>query len=299
MSKSREAYEAVAAQVTARLVDMIEAGPGAWQQSWRSVGAGFHQTNAATGAPYRGGNVLITAIAAIDHGWTSTEWATYKQWQQLGAQVRKGEKATRLTYWSRFVPKSERAEARAEGREPRSIPMVNIFTVFNACQVVGFEPDHQADGLEPDERGEQLIAAHAPTITIGEPAYLPVADRITMPPLDRFDSPADYYATLFHEMTHWTGHKTRLDRLPKLIRFGDDAYGAEELVAELGAAMVAASVGIEPAPRPDHAAYLASWLRVMKADTTAIMTAAARAGDAAHYLTAPLTAAQTAEPAQV
>lgn len=276
-------------QVTDRLIDMIETGDlGDWAKSWQTMATGFAPRNHTTGAYYRGINVLILAIACAERCYPVNEWATYKQWQTAGGQVRKGETGETITKWVSFIPKAERAEAAAEGREPRTLMRPQVYKVFNIAQQDGIEiaDDHEPAIVNRHDDCEKIIAAAAADIRYGAPAYHPTLDRITCPPIEDFDDSVAYYGTMFHEHVHWTGHAERLGR-DLSGRFGDDAYATEELVAELGAAMLCARTGIESTPREDHAQYLTHWLRVLRADSKALLTAASQAQTAADYLDVP------------
>jgi len=282
-------YDELCAQVTATIVDTIEAGhAGTWRAPWHHNGTSglFSPTNAATGRPYAGANILILAIDALEAGYSDNSWATYKQWQQLGGQVRRGEHGTRCVKW--ITKKTNADEAPDTGDETkRPVLILRVFTVFNVAQVDEYHPDSPA-GPEPPERievAEAFIAATGAHIDYGfnTAKYRPLVDRIQIPGIDQYRHAEDHYATLLHELVHWTGHQRRLARAFG-ERFGDDAYAAEELVAELGAAFATARLGITNNPRPDHAAYLEHWLRILDADPKALFLAAAKAQAAVDHL---------------
>jgi antirestriction protein ArdC len=268
--------EALYNQVTRRIIEQIEAGAGTWEMPWKSVTTG--QVNASTGAAYKGGNHLWFSMVADVNGWSST-WATYKQWQAMGAQVRKGEKGTPGVKWSPV-------EDRRTG-DTRLVPFA--FTVFNADQVDGFEAPAPAplDTPERIEAAEAFFAAVGADVHYGgaRAYYAPVQDFIMLPALAQFTEAAAFYATSAHEHAHWTGHESRLNR-DLASRFGDERYAMEELVAELSAAFTCAHLGISQVLRPDHAAYIASWLKVFKSDPAAIFTAASKAQAATDHLVA-------------
>jgi antirestriction protein ArdC len=282
--------------VVARLVDAIEAGADDWQMPWRSLGSTGWPTNAATGNRYSGGNVIALYLAAIDHHYPTARWATYKQWQVLGAQVRKGERGTLGIFWKVTEAKADDADGKADSTDEQTPRRRNAwartFTVFNAAQV---DNDPAAtvpavvvlDPLDRDARAEAFFAAVPAVVRwgAGNPCYRPIPDDVVMPAFDAFHTPADAYATEAHELTHWTGHPTRLARTYGK-RFGDDAYAAEELVAELGAAFVCALVGIDSVARTDHASYLAHWCRMLRAQPAVLWTVAAKAQAAADWLAA-------------
>jgi antirestriction protein ArdC len=264
------------AEVTATVVRQIEEGAGTWRMPWHAIAQAGEPVNASTGKGYRGGNHLVLGMVAASQGWSGT-WATYKQWQSLGAQVRKGEKSTQGVKWSPI-------EDKATG-DRKLVPFT--FSVFSAEQVDGWDAPARAEVDTPEriEAAEVFFAALGADVRHGgnRAYYAPVADYIGLPELEQFDDAPAYYSTRAHESAHWTGHASRLAR-DLSGRFGSDAYAAEELVAELSAAFTCARLGLSMAPRPDHAAYLASWLRVLRADTSALFTAASKAQDASDHL---------------
>lgn len=283
-------YTDLAATVTAQLVDAIEAGTGTWSAPWHRVPGLFDVRNATTGNPYRGSNTLTLALAALDAdtpdgGHPTGWWATYRQWSETGAQVRRGEKATRIVKW---VPARRNDPDTAQADEESGRRLVpKVYPVFNAAQVDGWTPPHheQATAGERDARAEAWIAGTGATISYGHnhAAYLPRPDRIELPDRHQFIDTASFYSTTCHELVHWTAAPARLHRQLG-ERFGDDAYAAEELVAELGAAIACAHLDITPSARDDHAAYMSHWLRILDADPKALFTVAARAQAAVDHL---------------
>jgi antirestriction protein ArdC len=215
-------------------------------------------------------------------------WATYRQWQKRGAQVRKDEKSASVFFWKNLNEGGgdEADEEQTEVNRARFV--ARAYHVFNADQVEGYTPP-QVEPLSDSERigrAEAFFAAiPAERCLSNEACYLPEADCVNMPPFSLFRSAGAYYGVLGHELTHWTGAKKRLDR-DLAGRFGSEAYAMEELVAELGSAFVAGRLALPLEPRKDHAPYIASWLKVLKNDPRAIFTAATRAQAAADYLAA-------------
>ena len=226
---------------------------------------------------------------------------TFKQAQELGANVRKGEHGSLVVYADRYT----KTETDEKGQESeREIPFMKGYTVFNVEQIDGLPAHYTAKAEEPREpmarieQAEAFFAATGATIQHGgnRAFYAPSRDLVQMPPRESFKDAESYSATLAHELTHWTAHPARLAReLGK--RFGDNAYAAEELIAEMGAAFLCADLGITPETRDDHAAYLATWLEVLKADSRAIFTAASQAQRAADYLHAQAERQQEAKAA--
>ena len=295
------------ATVTNSLIAAIEANPGDWTMPWRRSGQSLRlPLNAASKRAYRGINTVVLWVTAQESSYASRHWATYKQWSELGAQVKKGEKGTPVVFYKTFHANPDPDDPEDDGtrRTARS------FTVFNASQVEGFDdPDAAeeealpADAPQRIETAERFIAATRADIRYGgdRAFYRPSTDHIQMPLLSSFTGtdtmPADeaFAATKLHEILHWSGAPHRLNReFGK--RFGDEAYAFEELVAEIGACMLMAELSIAPNIRPDHAQYLAHWLGILKQDKRAIFTAAARAQEAVEFLrTLQTEPAQTGE----
>ena len=271
--------------VTDYIIAAIEAGAGDWKMPWHAQGGGALALpiNAVTGKAYRGINPLMLWASAQAAGYPSGIWATYKQWAELGAQVRKGEKATGIVFWKLL----DDGEGEGEGEDKGRRCVARGFSVFNAAQVDGYEAP--ALPVLPEaqriDHAEAFFARTGAAIRHGgsRAFYAPEPDHIQMPEFAAFVEPVAYYATLAHEATHWTGHKSRCDR-DLSGRFKSESYAAEELVAELGAAYLCADLGLASEPRPDHAAYVANWLKVLKDDKRAIFTAAALAQKAADWL---------------
>ena len=273
-------------RITDQIAAAIEAGAGKYEMPWhRAAGVPM---NASSRKPYRGINTIMLWAAAQAKGYPSDIWATFKQWKEMGASVRKRETATSIVFWKISDPKDPESEDGADdatGR--RSRVLARGYAVFNAAQVDGYDAPARPV-LPPAERvdgAERFFAGLGADIRHGgaRAYYAPSLDRIQMPPFEAFRSGVAYYGTLAHEATHWTSHASRCARDLK-GRFGDEAYAAEELVAELGAAFLAADLEIEPEPRPDHAAYIASWLKALKNDKRAIFTAAGKAQAAVDWM---------------
>jgi antirestriction protein ArdC len=279
-------YRDLYARVTTAVVAQIEAGASEWRMPWRAIAEVGQPVNASTGLGYRGGNHMLFAMVAQAQEWGGY-WATYKQWQALGVQVRRGERGTRGVHWSTVVRTRQGDGEDVEGTSGARRLVPHVFTVFNSAQVEGWTPPEEA----PRDTPARIAAAEAFFAAIGadvrhggnRAAYAPSLDAIMLPDLDQFGDAASYYATTAHEHAHWTGHRSRLAR-DLSGRFGSDSYAAEELVAELSAAFTCSLLGISTVPRPDHAAYLASWLRVLRADPSALFHAASNAQAATDYL---------------
>lgn len=272
----------IAQRTVDELIARIESGAETWEMPWRMSAAAGVPMNATTGVAYRGGNIVALWLEQLIHGYSSAKWATYRQWQGADRQVRKGEKGTHLIHWARKIVVDDAGQ-----EHERMIP--NSFVVFHMEQTdyVGEHPELAELDAEPTEfipeYFDLVLAAVPATIAAGMPAYHPKLDRITMPPIESFLSAGDHQSTLAHELVHWTGHESRLAR-EYGKRFGDQAYAVEELVAELGAAMLCGMHGVTPSPRSDHAGYLAHWISVLKAEPMVLWTVAGAAQRAADMI---------------
>ena len=278
----------VYARVTSQIVNAIEQGVANWRMPWHTSGQfAFSPINVTSKKPYRGINTVCLWAAAQAKGYEHGEWGTYQQWQERGAQVRKGEKSTTVVFWKFANNAAETDDGEDTPKSGSRLLFTRGYSVFNAAQVDGYTA--KADAETPiEQRIEQAEAffagINARVIHQGNRAfYSPADDTIKLPPFAAFFTPVDYYSTRAHETGHWTSTAARCDRqLGK--RFGDNAYSVEELIAELTAAFTLAHLGLSSEPRPDHAQYIASWLKVLKADRRAIFTAASKAQQAADYL---------------
>ena len=279
-TKSNEVMEAVAS----RIIASIEAGivNGEWKKSWAG---GAIAMNAVTGNQYRGGNLI--ALWVFGEDFKSGYWATYRQWQSIGAQVRKGETGIRLIKWSPVPCKDHGPDERCQSCG-KMVP--NVFTVFNAAQVDGWDGNPENIRNE-DERladADDFIKATGAAIEHsdeGRAYYRPSTDSITLPRFESFTNAEAYYATAAHELIHWTGAESRLNRDME-GKWGDDSYAGEELVAELGSAMLCATLGISENPRPDHAQYLKFWVGRLRDDYRLLWNAASAASKAVQYVEA-------------
>lgn len=282
-------YEAV----TNQIITAIEAGAGQVSMPWHSNGAAITRPkNISTGNTYRGVNTIALWAAAEVGGYAEGLWGTYRQWQNRGAQVRKGEKSSLIIFYKEFERDDEDREDGLTSFDRRF--MVKASRVFNVEQVDGYEREELevgADSIDPITAADAFIhRTGAHIIERGDSAFYHLKkDIITVPDRFRFKdtetstATEGWYSVLLHELTHWSGAEARMAR-EFGERFGDDAYAMEELVAEIGAAFLCADLGITAEPRPDHAAYIDHWLRIMKGDKKAIFTAASAAAKASDYL---------------
>ena len=296
-------------KVTNDLIRRMEEGAGTWQMPWRKLGTS--NPTRLNGKPYRGINWWILSFEQSDRGYSSNEWGTYNGWMERGTitvnpdtgrksstvHVRKDERSTEVCLWKPEKPSKRQLAANPDAK---GYLLQRTYRVFNRDQVEGLPELVPTNDLNPHERwdaGDSYFReVGATVIEDGDRAYYsPVHDHIAVPKLGQFGNPDHFYTTLAHEHIHWTGHKSRLDR-DLHNRFGSEAYAAEELIAELGAAFWGAQMGMEPAVRQDHAAYLKSWLSILRGDNKAIITAASRAQAAIDHLNQIAGFGTTAEP---
>lgn len=290
MNRGKQDRSDIYSRVTDQIIKAIEAGADQWRMPWHASEVPLAMpVNAVTGNRYRGINVVSLWAQSQDKGYLESTWATYQQWNSLGKQVAKGEKATLGMVWKPLDNALAETEETvdADGEETRPRWMAKPFSLFNVAQLEGYEPPVHPDKpvMPKIDEAEHFFENLGIDLRHGgnRAFYMPSNDYIQMPAFDAFISPDAYYSTLAHESTHWTGHNKRLDR-DLTGRFGTESYAAEELVAELGAAFIAADLGLSPELRADHAAYIQSWLNILKADSKAIFAAASLAQRAADYL---------------
>jgi antirestriction protein ArdC len=279
-------------RITDRIVAELEQGVRPWLKPWNAEHAAGRITRPLrfNGIPYQGINIIILWGEAMAKGYAAPIWMTFKQAKELGGHVRKGESGSLVVYADR-IRRTEIDENTGDEQE-REIPFMKGYTAFNVEQIEGLPAHFYApaeERLDPVQRidhAERFFAATGADIRHGgnQACYSVTLDRIQMPPFETFRDAESYYATLAHECTHWTRHETRLERDFGRKRWGDAGYAMEELVAELGAAFISADLDLTPEPRADHAAYIGSWLKVLKDDKRAIFTAASHAQRAADFL---------------
>lgn len=273
-------------QVTATILSELERGCAPWRHDWRSIAGSNIPHNAVSMRAYSGTNTVLLWLRAQQEGWSSLGFLTFKQARDLGGSVKQGAKGSLIVFVKQLVVKDREYE-----NVTKLIPMLRAYSVFHTSQCDGLpevlnpaaKPPRNSDAKDP--LIDAFVAATQADLREGqgEPAYHPGSDYISMPCFADFTSGDGYYSTLFHELTHWTGHKSRIGRDLK-SRFGDvHAYSAEELCAELGASFLAAEFGLDSS-KLQHAAYLQGWIKLLKHDARAFFTAANRAQAAADYL---------------
>jgi antirestriction protein ArdC len=275
--------------VTDSIINMLEAGVKPWAPGHNARDCGLPVIpTRANGQAYRGINVALLWGAAEMKGYRHQTWMTFNQAKELGGCVRKGERATPVVYWGTF--KAQADDTDEGGEDGKARMFAKGYSVFNIEQIDGL-PARFYDAPAPVSTADRIKVADAWAVASGadirhggsQAYFSPKGDYVQLPPLEAYFERERYYSTLVHELTHWTGHESRLAReFGK--RFGNQAYAFEELVAELGAAFSCARLGIETETREDHASYLASWLKVLRADKRAIFTAASKAQAACDYL---------------
>lgn len=262
-------------EIRNQIVEMLENGEGLAGCPWYRDGSITRPKNAATGKHYQGINIVALWARSAREGFTNGLWGTYRQWAELGAQVRRGESGSRIVFY-----KSVEKESR-DGGEPELLLFARSSTVFAAEQVEGYEPQPLPESsVTPIQSVGALVRNTGAIIEHGGDSafYRRSTDTVHMPDVERFADTESYYAVLLHELTHWTGHRSRCDRSDI------NSYAFEELIAELGAAFLCADLGISATPRADHAGYLESWITALKEDSRAIFRAASRASTAAEFI---------------
>ena len=279
----------VYSRITAEIIAAIENGAGEWRAPWFHDGTDIARPkNVASGKKYRGVNVLALWVAGMARGYGDGLWGTYRQWQAAGAQVRKGERSTAVVLWKEI--KGSRQDVDEDDEKGSGRLFARSFNVFNAAQVDGYERPTADDAHELPEserlaHAEEFIAnLGIKTVFGGSRAYyLPSSDTVFMPRFSAFQDAVSFYSTWLHEHGHAVGSPGRLDR-DLSGSFGSASYAAEELVVEIMSGFVLADLGIAHHPRPDHAAYISSWLECLKRDSKAIFTAASKAQQAADWM---------------
>lgn len=281
----------IRATVTNKIVEALRSGAVPfWRQPWAGNQQAGLPTNAVSKKAYRGINSLLLSLAGVGKKDDSKWWATYNQWRSLGGQVRRGEKGSTIVL---FKPVTTR-KVNSEGEEEvRSFPFMRNWTVFHISQVDGNLEQYRRSVQKTEPRfvdyapAEEVIKATGADIRYGgdRAFFSPEHDFIQMPEKGAFEKAHEFYGVLAHESIHWSGHESRLKRLNKLARFGDESYAVEELVAELGSAYLLTELGI---PQSDDlsnvTAYLANWLKVLERDHYAIFTASSAASTAADFV---------------
>ena len=277
----------VYSRITAEIVAAIEAGAGSWKMPWHHDGSAITRPTNVSGRRYRGVNVIALWAAAQAASYGTGLWGTYRQYQALGAQVRKGERAILTTvFWKQFSARNDADDADDEDRaRPRLF--ARAFSVFNCAQVDGYAPPVTTTVATAERNAavDAFVAALKIPITYGafDAHYRIDLDHVFMPPFEAFEDAASFVGTEIHECAHATGAKHRLTR-DFGARFANEARSIEEITAELTAGFILADLSIAHHPRADHASYIASWLTLLKDSPRAIFTAASQAQAAADWM---------------
>lgn len=285
MKNSNSVHETI----TQQIIEAMQSSKGV-QMPW--IQSSGLPINAITEQPYNGINILSLWASATKNGFTSNQWGTYKQWQSVGAQVKKGEKASLIVFYKPLTPNDGDDDANTQNRFPF---VLKSSSVFHLDQCEGFTNKGQENLLinktEKIENADQFIQNTGAKIIIGgeKAFYSPVRDEIVMPDLHLFtgtasSSPTEsFYSVLLHELNHWTSKEDRCNRA-STGKFGSEDYAMEELVAELGSAFLCAELGITNTPRQDHANYIKSWISILQENSKSIFKASARASESVQYL---------------
>lgn len=265
-----------------QIIEKLEQGTIPWKKPWNINGQGF-PSNYVTKEHYHGINIMFTAM----QGHSSPYWLTYKQCQESGGQVKKGEKGTKIVYWNII----EKTVTDSIGNETiKKIPFLRYWTIFNVEQCERLTIDKpKTVSHDPIAECENIINGFAdkPEITykaMDRACYFPQDDKVQLPPMESFPVPEEYYDTLFHELVHSTGHESRLKRDKSFSFFGSESYSKEELVAEMGAAYLCGLAGIERKTIDNSAAYIKAWISRLRDDKTMLVSAGSLAKKAVEYI---------------
>lgn len=286
--------------ITDKIMEELEHGCVPWHKPWKTSSDGIRvPTSFVSKKPYRGVNTFLLALIRFKAGYDSNYWLTFKQIQALGGSV-KGQRSEMVVFWKLL---EKPAANPTPENETDYIPMLRYYRVFNLDQVAGITKPtlENLPAFQPIEEAETIAAKYQEQIEVmhgGARAYYqPSTDSIRMPERETFDGSEAYYSTLFHEFTHSTGHESRLNR-PGIVEthfFGDEIYSKEELVAEMGAAMLCGVIGIENRTIKNSASYIQSWLGKLRDDKKLVVHAAAAAQKAADFILGKSTQAENVD----
>src|SRR5713101_1216666 len=275
---SSKTHASVYEIVTQQVIQQLESGVAPWRKPWRTL----PPANLISKKPYRGINVFLLAFA----GYGSQYWLTFNQARQLGGNVRKGEHGTKIVFWKCNTRETETADGEIEERKSA---FLRYYTVFNLEQTEGLKALLRLPPAFPIQSAEEIVKGmpNCPAFEQDfQAAYIPSRDVVTMPSRTAFESQTEYYSTLFHELTHSTGHAKRLARegFDTPQKFGSESYSREELIAEMGSAMLCGVAGIERGTLANSAAYLKTWIARLNSDSKLVVSAASAAQKAADYI---------------
>ena len=270
-------------ELTDKLLEMMETHGEGWIFPWVKMS---QQRNADSKRAYTGINAFLTAYVANENSYKSPFWATYRGWAKLGYQVKKGAKATEIVFWSKF----EKNEIDAQGHKVvKQIPYVKYYHIFNAAQLTtDFEApeSEKPDGADSIDKVDQAIADTKAAITFGgdRACYSPSRDAIKIPEKKQFHSTERFYSVMLHELGHWTGHTSRLNRSSLNSFYVKSEYAAEEFVAEISAMFSCVALGIQAEPTSANATYLNCWKKALKEEKNFIIKAFSLAQKASDYI---------------
>ena len=272
-----------------KLIKLMETEGMNWTKPWKTSTMNNGQPISIYKKEYNGINRWILGMEMALNGYGSPVFATFQKWKQVGAKIKKGAKSHEVVFFKTLF----KTELDEKGEEQEiKIPMLRTYRVFNADQVEGWEGNWLTEGEEQTQEWKDVeladlivenSGAEISHINQNQAFYMPSLDKIVMPKKEQFTDDSGYYGTMFHELVHWTGHSSRLDRKFG-ARKGNDNYAKEELVAELGAAMLSAIAKVDAEPRADHAKYLNGWIKGLKDQPKMILTAASKAEKAAQFI---------------
>jgi len=262
--------------VTNKILTEMEKGVHNWQRCWSST----MPRNLSSQRDYHGINTLLLWLQQNDKGYAVGDWLTFKQAKALGGNIKKGERGSRIVFFKKLEKEVENQKGETEVKQ---ILMAKYSTVFNVAQIEKLDEKKLKEAQREHQDAQAILDNSGASIVGGQPSYSPKQDVICMPEIASFNSHDEYYATALHELTHWSGHESRLNRsFEESKSWGDEAYAAEELTAELGSAFLAAQCGIKG--KLQHAEYLNNWIKVLKNDDKAIFRAASKAREASEYI---------------
>ncbi|MEC7760881.1 MAG: zincin-like metallopeptidase domain-containing protein [Pseudomonadota bacterium] len=302
MAKSSKPKFDAAASITNELIKIIDRGVLPWRKPWTVGGSSVPLRQ--NGEPYQGVNNFLLTMRTMMAGYASPYWMTLRQANELDAKVIKGSKSSVVVYYG--TAEREQAESahggEAETEDPKTIPFMKSYRVFNADQIEGLDPRFHPAAAEPEIHPERAPIPHMQSFfeAIGanvsfsgrEACYVPNLDKIYMPPIELFENPRNFYAVWGHELGHWTKPRHRLNRSYGDARFGNTAYAREEIVAEFCTVFLGQKLGFSAHTLELNAAYLDNWVRVLRSDKRAIFKHAADAQRACDYLVAASEAGQ-------
>lgn len=286
MGKQKELYETITNQILEQLKELRDSdSTESWTPNW-ALSTGMPM-NGHSGHVYSGVNVLCLLIQPF----TCSRWYTYNQAKKEGGHVRKGESGIKVCYfnfqeidkkdWEKTDKEKRKESENDDFQATKTIPFIRVYTVFNEDQIEGVDKSEDVEYVDPIERCEAMVPSEV-VIRKGQPSYSFGKDIVRMPEIGQFDDTVSYYKTLFHELGHWTGHESRLDR-DMSGRFGDETYAIEELVAELSSLFLSAEVSIEPSMK-HSAKYLDHWIDTLEEDPYAIFTVSREAKEATQFV---------------